>query len=229
MWKQLILGIIAIGCLAALSATPLGTQGAAQPHLFVTWNASAYAPADFRGKILPTSNSLITVSFMLVDQGGAADLSRQMIYWYVNDGLIENRVGVQRIAFRAPAIVGGTVAVRVELPNYRGGAILKTIEIPVVQPEAVIEAPFPGGVFVNSPIRVIGRPYFFNAENLSALSFSWKVNGRSPEGSEDPAVLDIALDPGVPSNTVVTVNLSVQNPADIFEGAAKTVRLVFVK
>src|SRR3989344_1635798 len=69
------------------------------PELLMTWRANTYAPADFSGKILPIANSHITASFELVDRGKAVDVSRETVYWYVNDDLVSNKPGMEQVAF----------------------------------------------------------------------------------------------------------------------------------
>ncbi len=200
-----------------------------QPRFLITWKTNSFAPAGFNGKTLPTANSIITASFELIDGGKPADLSRQTIYWYLNDNLLQSDSGIQNVLFLAPDIAGGALDLRIQLPNYRGNTLLKTIEIPVARPEAVIEAPFPNGEFYNSSIHLKARPYFFNAERSQGLTFSWKVNGDSPQSSEEPEVLNVVLNKDAPNGALVTIDLAIQNPANIFEGALGSINLTFIK
>jgi hypothetical protein len=200
-----------------------------QPRFLITWKTNSFAPTGFNGKTLPTANSIITASLELIDGGKPADLSRQTIYWYLNDNLLENKNGVQRVSFLAPDVAGGTLDLRVQVPNYRGNTLLKTIEIPVARPEAVIEAPFPNGEFHNSPIHLMARPYFFNVGQSEDLTFSWKVNGDPPQNSEEPGGLNVVLNKDAPNGALVTVDLAIQNPVNIFEGALGSINLTFIK
>jgi hypothetical protein len=215
---------------ALLSAWFTETKAQAnQPQFLISWKANTYAPPDFMGKVLPTANSLITTSFELVDGGKLADLSRQTIYWYLNDDLIENKTGVQQVTFPAPSIAGGNVNLRVELPNYRGNDLLKTIEIPIARPEAVIEAPLPNGLFSGDRIQLKARPYFFNVKNSLDLTFSWETNGETPQTSEEPEVLNVVLNKDASAGTPITIDLAIRNPVNIFESATKSINLTFVK
>jgi hypothetical protein len=228
MKKFLIFIILSAVCL--LGRLPKATAQPGQPRFLITWKTNSFVPAGFNGKILPAANSIITASFELVEGGKLADLSRQPIYWYLNNNLIENKEGVQRIVFLVTGIAGDSLTLRIQVPNYRqGNTLLKTIEIPIARPEAVIEAPFPNGEFHNSPIQLRARPYFFNVGRPENLTFSWKVNGNPPQSSEEPEVLNIVLNKDAPNGAQVTVDLTIQNPLNIFEGALRSINLTYTK
>ena len=92
-------------CLAFFGITLLGrflyVSAQSRPDVVVTWNASSYAPGGYPGKILPSVGSTIRVSFEALSDGKFLNLSKQMIYWYLNDDLIASGEGVQDIVFKA--------------------------------------------------------------------------------------------------------------------------------
>ena len=214
-----------------LTATGVFLIGAhaqtASPQFMITWKSNTYVPADFEGKILPTANSLVMVSFELIDGGALADLSAQTVYWYANNNFLQGGKGLQYIEFKAPDSAGGIIDLRVEVPNYKRGAQLKTIGIPIVSPKAVIEAPFPKNEFSASPIQLAGLPYFFNVRDISVLNFGWSINGVAPSGAENPDVLTIRLNPDAPAGSPLGVTFSVQNKNNALEGASENVNLIY--
>jgi hypothetical protein len=197
------------------------------PQFMITWQSRTYVPADFEGKILPTANSTIAVSFELIDGGTPADLSGQTVYWYANNNFLQGGKGLQHIEFRAPDAVGGTIDLRVEVPNYKRGAQLKTVEIPIVAPRAVIEAPFPNNEFSASPVQLTGLPYFFNVRDISPLNFSWSINGVTPSGTENPDMLTIRLNQDALAGSPLGVAFTVQNKNNALEGASGNVNLIY--
>jgi len=200
-------------------------QAQAQPRLFITWSAESYAPPGFNGKVLPTAGSPITVSFEVIDGGRPANVSGQTTYWYLNNDLIENRPGTKTVRFNAPARAPSVATVRIELPAYPGGLLIGTARIPVVRPEAVIEAPYPGRVFSGPQIRALGTPYFFNADDPSGLVVAWTVNGQSPPGAERPRELAVNLDPASLLEATVNIVLSITNAARGSESASQFIIL----
>lgn len=197
-----------------------------KPQVILTWKALTYTPPDFMGKILPTSNSRMAASVALVDGGRIVDISRETIYWYLNDNFLNGSVGLQDVSFNVPNATGGAFDLRAEITTYSKGNQLKTVSVPVVNPEAVIELPFPSGIFYSSLISLFGQPYFFNVDDPSKLNFAWSVNGQTPSGAENPQSLNIKFG-SVPSGSNLYVSLRIQNPSNQFESGAKSANLTY--
>ena len=156
-------------------------------------------------------------------------LSRQIrkIYWYVDDQFINGGAGLQNVAFSAPGISGNTMDVRVEVPSYKSA--LKTIEIPVVDPEAVITSPFPSNQFSATPITLNGWPFFFNAKNASNIMTSWSVNGVVSGNAEDPGTLTVNLNPDAPSGSNLAIGITMGTPGSRLGFGAKTINLTLIR
>lgn len=199
------------------------------PQFFITWQAKSYAPAGYQGKILPTAGSRVTASFDLIDSGKVADLTGQTIYWYLNDELVSNTPGKQTVSFIAPDIAPGILTLRIQLPFYRNNFLIKTAQIPVLLPEAVIESPYPGGVFGVTSVNLKGIPYFFNVPNPLALSFSWSVNGQTAASEENPDELAATINPDARSGSTLNVSLNIRNLKNSAEAAGKNLTLTFAK
>src|ERR1700722_313500 len=156
-------------------------QTASSPQILITWSAvDSYAPPSYSGKILPNQNSPIVASLEILVGGTPADLSNQTIYWYLNGNLLGGGDGVQRMAFVDPDDEApDNLTLEVELPDYPSGLLAQEINIPIVQPIAVIDAPYPQSEFSENPLVVQALPYFFSASSTSPLSFAWSVNGQT--------------------------------------------------
>lgn len=220
---------IKLSVVVLLAAAFFGAQfssGRAQtsPQIIISWRAESYAPPAYAGKILPTANSLITASAEVVDGGKAVDLSDQVIYWYVNGLLVSNKPGVQTITFIAPARAPDAVGLRVHVPNYPGNYILKEVVIPIVSPEAVIESPYPGGLFSGTQFRLFGAPYFFNVGDVKNLSFSWLLDGKETMSAESPRELVVNINPDAPAGSALSAALRIDNQKTR-EGASRLVNL----
>ncbi len=224
--------IIALGISAKLVVSSVELSFAqsvpAAPKIFLTWRANTYIPSGFSGKAMPTAGSQIIASAELIDNGKTVDLSKQNVYWYQDNNFIAGGYGLQTATFRAPDVAGGTIDIRVEFPNYSKGAQLKTITVPIVRPEAIIESPSPDGKFSSSPIQLFGQPYFFNANTISKLNFNWTVNGQIPSGAENPQNLNIKFNSMSP-DSALSVSLSIQNTDNRYqlEGASQNINLTY--
>ncbi len=194
----------------------------AGPQFLITWQATnSYAPAGYAGKILPNKESQIMASIeIILPNGQPANLSGQTIYWYQNDNLLGGGIGIQRIQFRPYGQAPNVISLRVDIPDYPGGDIGHEINIPIVQPEAVIEAPFPNGNFSATQITVNALPYFFATTSTDPLSFSWTANGQAVTSAENPTSLQISLPQSTPAGYALPVTLTIQdtNDANIANG-----------
>lgn len=200
------------------------TVAAPSPTFLMTWQATnSYAPAGYVGKILPNQESQIMASIEVITPGGQlANLSGQTIYWYQNENLLGGGIGIQRIEFRPYGEAPNVITLRVDIPDYPGGDIEHEISIPIVQPEAVIEAPFPGGDFSASAITLQALPYFFGATSTDPLSFSWTANGQSATSAENPTSLQLSLPASTPSGYSIPVTLTIQDSIDSNTATANT-------
>lgn len=222
--------LIKIGILATIFAAGFivfsSLTVAAEPELWITWQAKNYAPFDFVGKKLPIIGSPVLTSVVLIDEKGRlADLSTSTIWWYWNNNPIGGGDGVDSVTFRPSS--QGDQDLSVKVLSSDSHWIRKTISIPVVSPEAVIEAPFPNNKFSASKIQLQAQVYFFNVRTTSELTFGWMVNNQSSNPSGDSRVLDVTFNQTPSSGTTINVSLNVRNPKNILETASKNKTLGF--
>lgn len=214
--KKLIIGTLLLLPIIA------GAQGA-EPFVFLTWRADSYAPAEFRGKVFPTAYSKITAAVSVLDGGRITDLSRARVNWFLDDDLIAGGPGLVRTSFAAPEPAGALRDLRVEISDFPGGLLLKTVEIPVVPPEVVIETPLPERKFSSESVVLTAKPYFWNS--AAGLAYNWKVNGQT--ASDGSGSLRVNLNPGITPGYEVRAKVTAYNPVYALESAVKTLLLVF--
>jgi hypothetical protein len=226
--KKIFLKISLIGLsLVLLTAVHIGAQ-AAGPQAFITWKTKGYAPTNYAGKILPGSNSPILANVEVFSGGKVANLSNLTIYWYLNDRLLDRGVGLQASSFRTPqSINGGTITLRVEIPDYPGGGITASINIPLVTPSVVLWSPYPKDKFSSQSVQVRVLPYFFTVPDISFLTFAWNVNGKDVQTTENPQELQVNIAQGAAPGSSLDIKVSVSNPAGYFESSSDEKSLLF--
>ena len=207
-------GIIA-GLLASFflvfPARKIHAQTASGPQFLVTWKAiNSHIPSFYAGKALPSYGSQVLAEVALVSDGKMDDLSQQTIYWYLNGTLIGGGTGATKVTFVPFGTPPNSLTLKVELPNYNSMDLVHEIQLPFVNPIAVIEAPYPGGSFSSNPVTVVALPYFF-ALAPSNLLYTWAVNGTTGSNTENPESAQITLPQGTPSGTGITISLAVTN------------------
>lgn len=218
-------GIFAVAVIGAFGVLILRVhaQVASDPQLFITWQAAnSYAPPSYADKILPNSNSAITASLEVISNGQPVDMSNQTIYWYLDDGFIGGGVGAQQATFHPDSQAPAAMILRVEAPDYPGGLLINEITIPVVDPTAVIDAPYPQGNFSGTQPTLEALPYFFDAPSISPLSFSWTVNNQPVSSAQNPQSLQISLPQSTPSGFQLAVGLTVNDSLDSSNAQALT-------
>ncbi len=211
--------------LTLLALPPRASAQTQEPFVFLTWRADSYAPPDFRGKVLPTAYTRVSVAVEAISGGKTLDLSRATVNWYWDNGLVATGQGMKRTSVNAGDIPNTAHDLRVEISGLPDGLLLKTVEVPVVRPEVMIEAPFPDRTFSGNNIVLVAKPYFWNS--VPGLIFNWKVNGQAPEGEDNSGVLRANLNPGVAPGFEVKTELNVYSPANPLESATKTLSLIF--
>ena len=141
--KGILLGFFALSFIF-LSPKWVDAQTASSPQFLVTWKASeSYIPPFYKGKALPSQGAKITASVELVSNGHILDISSQNIYWYVDEVLVGGGTGVQQVTFRPFGEPPSSIILDVELPQYNGEYLVHSDNIPLVNPVAVIAAPYP--------------------------------------------------------------------------------------
>lgn len=201
-------------------------------ELIISWEVNNFTPHEFTGKKLASPGSNISVSFDFIKNNKIVDLSKSKIYWYVNDELVSNSRGIKQINFIAPNQIGVPVDVRVELPDYE---VLKTIEIPIVKPKIVIDAPFPKKEVYQNNFEVNLLPYFFNLpansveeDPTSFLNVNWQINGNPAKpANENPFKLKIFVNSNEKTN--INIKAFINNISKELEFTDKGVDITFVK
>jgi len=203
---------------------------AASPQFLVSWQSKNYAPSWYQGKIFPTKDSMVEVSFELMDNGKIADLSKEKIRWYINDNLEKNEdsgLGIKSLRFSMPDYPGRTTEVRIEIFHYKdAGVIGKIIDIPSVWPEVVIDAPYADNKIGVGLSVFKAFPFFFNVKNFYDLSAELSAMGQRVEGSGVNAwTLNLNIDSKAPKDTEINLSVSVKSLLKELEFANKSIQL----
>ena len=174
------------------------------PEFLITWKASPYVPSDYQGKILPTRESVINISFDVIDSGKIADLSRNEIRWKSGGKIINSGIGSKNSSFVISKIAVDELRINITILNSKGRDLNKSISIPIADPEVVIQQ--------IGPASFEAKPYFFNINNVSLLNFDWTANGEKPAGSpKNPNIVTIEnLTETIKTSLGIKLNLGVK-------------------
>lgn len=218
---------------AQLTSLPTTSPSTQNPNFefLVSWRAINFVPSDYQGKIIPSKNSIIEISFDLLDNGKFVDVSKQQINWNIDRDSFKSGVGLKSIITTFDKV--STKLVEIELPNYSdkiyaGAYLNKFVNIPAVSPEVVINAPYPNKTISVKQNAFQAVPYFFGISNLSQLSFEWTVDGQKMDNDPSyPSILALDLtSQGSPeSGANILIKVLAKNITDLFEFAAKTINL----
>lgn len=225
--KHFISVLVIIGFLTCFMSIILGIRvvsaQSSQPQFLMTWSvADSYTPLGYPGKALPNQESQISASVEVIINGKRVDLSGQTIYWYQNDHLMGGGLGVQHITFHPYGEAPNIIDLNVEIPSYYAGALTHDIEIPIVEPQAVIKTSYPQNNFSGSTALISAIPYFFAETSTSPLVFSWSVNGEAVTNQDNPQSLQISLPQSTPAGYAVFVTLTIQSSLDPLVATANT-------
>lgn len=229
-FKKLIWLISPIGLIGLIS--PIGLFAQTAPEFLVSWRASSYVPADYQGKVLPSSGSRVDIGFDLVDKNKTVDLSRRNITWFLGQNFLRSGVGLKKLS--VDLTDNRTQTVRITVGDYNNEDLDHVFLLPVAEPEAIISVKTPYETARNQtflPLKnhlLEARPFFFNVSSLGGLQFKWRINGNLVSGeAESPNFLNLDLaSEGAPQLTEVNVSLGVSNLLNDLELAGKSLNFV---
>ncbi|MCR4275232.1 MAG: hypothetical protein NUV83_00540 [Candidatus Wolfebacteria bacterium] len=192
-----------------------------------SWKADGFVPAWYEGKILPSRGSRVSISFELINNGKISDLSNTVVRWYINDNLVKNEndgLGIKKYLFTVTDYPGNNTEVRIALPDYKGQSLNKIIQIPVVNPEVVIESPAFSLNNISKTAIFKANPFFFNVKIINNLSFQWTANGQATGIYKGSNILDFNVDPKVGLNSQINLKVIAKNLLNEMEFANKEIQ-----
>lgn len=168
----------------------------------LSWNASNEAPAFYRGKVLPTRHSAVSVSALpFIYRPGTKTLigpGSLIFNWFINDKLDTGNSGLGKsdFNFRVGSFPGSDAVIRLEAKTQDNKIDLnKFITIPVVRPQTLIyladdKNGLPYGKAIKDlavksatvkSLNFTAENYFFNSSKDN-LKWNWMVNNKEVSG-----------------------------------------------
>ncbi len=214
-----------------LVATPLLAKAALSQtnlELLISWQAKNYVPSAYVGKVLPIANTPVIMALELIDNKKIADISKKEVRWFANNQLIQSGIGLKNITFIIPTTRSGDENIKAVVINYRGTNLEKSIIIPVVNPEVVINAPYPDKKITSGINTFIALPYFFNVNSLANLAFTWLANNQQvTDTNGNPDILTLDTTGGLSGNQII-VSVTAANINNDLE-LAKQISILEIK
>ncbi|MBI2446327.1 MAG: hypothetical protein HYV51_00715 [Parcubacteria group bacterium] len=178
----------------------------------LTWAANSDAPIFYRAKLMPTQNSLVTISALpFIYRPGTKSLvsSNNLIYnWKIDGKMDSEKSGINKssYAFRVDNFPGNAYDIRLEVKTTDGAVSLsKDTIIPVIKPQILLyfsdpKTNLPFGIALKNlttgavNINFIAQTYFFTAP-IKNLKWLWFINNAEVDGKGNTpwlATLDLA-------------------------------------
>lgn len=198
------------------------------PQLLITWRANNYYPINYEGRALPTPGTPVTVSTEATVDGKLIDLTKTDIAWYKDGDRFDLGTGLKETTFNAEETETKSHFIRA-VATINGASAEQTIRIPVTNPTAVLEVPYPNRVIpAGTVVNLVSVPYFFNADSISAFIFSWQVGDLKQNTRSDNLLAVNVGTPYTDDQRTVTVKSYIQNRNNPFE-IVKLLTDIFVK
>ncbi len=228
--QKFLLCTFLISALYILSSVLSSVSAQTSIQFLTSWQAQNYAPSWYRGKIFATRGVPVEINFELIDKGKIVDLSKTIVRWYVNDKLVaneDNGLGLKILKIIVPDYAGRETNIRIAIIDYLGGDTLyKNIAIPIVAPEAVIDAPYADRKIGFGQSVFTATPFFFNVKSLDNLSIDWFTPEQNAGGqSGNSWSLNLNIEPATPSGSIINLSVTVRSVLTDLESAAKNIQL----
>jgi len=208
----------------------------------LTWSASSQAPASYKGKLLPTQNSTVSVSTLsFIYRPGTKTLinNNNLIFnWRVDDKFSTGKSGVGKSDFLLTVrdFAGADKSIRLEIKTLDGAVSLsKSVTIPIARPQTLIyfadpKTNLPYGIalknLITKPINLnfIAQNYFFNAPPKD-LKWQWFINNKEVTGGDERPWLASLNLPNIDQLFSAQIQALAKNPANDLETAQSTINL----
>lgn len=209
--------------------------------LALTWFAETYVPRWYKGKALPTQNSIVNiVAVPQMSIGTIALKTQDLIFnWSVDDTVnAQSGIGKNVLRLRVSDLPENTHHIRVKVRDPQG-RIAKDGEIFIVsgKPRAVLYAVSPlGGVESRSaPLTLlqnirgtfdfIVEPYFFPDRSRYSFAYTWSVAGGAARGTPEKPFL-LSLNTGSEPIGVVPISVSIKAKEEYISPVVKAITLL---
>ncbi len=227
-YKNFKINIFFIIVLIFLFSIFSSASAQSSPEFLVSWEAENYAPVWYSGKILPIAGTKVGISFNLFEAGRPVSLLNNTIRWYVNGKLVQNEndgLGIKSLKTTALNDGNNQMSVRITIIDYADEILNKTVVIPVVKPQVVIDSPYSNNNIRTGLSIFKATPFFFNVLDKNSLAVNWSANGVQAEGaSGDPWQLDLNINNPQPG-TKINLSVLVKNLLNYLELVSQNIIL----
>jgi hypothetical protein len=213
--KSNIKKIVFVAVLVFSMAGVVGAQ-TQTGQAIITWHANNFYPSDYEGKPLATQNTSVSLSVAVVRNGKPLDLSQATITWYVDEKFLNEGKGLTRTTMSATKTYGDQHLVRVRVLSGND-SYESSINLPIAKYQVVVPVPLPNqAASGGAEISLQAVPYFFNANTLADILFSWQVNGENLSGNDSQLNLK-TVSPQSEAERTVQINVLGQNQKNALE------------
>lgn len=222
IYAGLFMGICAAVFIGKISSARAATD------FMTSWQTKTYVPAWYEGKAFPAYQSFITVGFELIEDGKIVNLSKTPVRWYVDDQLFKNEdngLGIKKVTIYNQKYGGDVTSIKISIPNYKGGALEKVIDIPIKNQEVVVDAPFFDKKIPKGEDTIFAWPFFFNTVASNMMALQWNVGGETKQTSNIGEPLTVTVGRDIPTGTQYEIGAAVGNLRKNSESATKSVIL----
>jgi len=191
----------------------------------ITWQANNFYPADFGGRALPSPGTPVTLSAEIIQNNKLLDLSQATFLWYADETLFARGVGLKETTLKINKSPGDYSFVRVAV-QINNSSFENSLRIYAQAPTVVIEGNFPNQTIrAGSQTLLRAMPYFFNVSSLADLGFSWLINDKIQNSSQDNQLL-LSIGPlQGNSDAAAQISVAVQNIVNALETASNRIIL----
>ncbi len=229
------------------AATPSGENLSETINLTVsdvdlTWTSNSKGPVFYRAKLLPTQNSIVTISALpfIYKPGTKNQISSEsLIYnWIIDDKLDSLKSGINRqsYVFRNNDSLGNKI-IRLEIKTQDNAvSLIKETAVPVVRPQTLLyfsdsSTNRPYGIALKNVIaktanfNFVAEAYFFTVP-IKNLTLLWFINNTEVKGlDEKPWLANLNLSDHSFGQLSTQIKVTAQNPDNELETSQSIVNL----
>lgn len=206
------------------------------------WQAGTQTPAFYRGKALPSTESLVKILAIpyMVDSNSKKTSSEKLSFrWYINGNYVSNSSGIGKNTFTTSAsktAAEKTIGVLVSDPNSNLVAENKVVIKPKLPQVLLYEIEPLGGInygqTLGNSINLNGdeitikvEPYFFALGRIDSSSYSWLLNGQKITPPDD--VSQVTFRSKEETEGVSKIKLTISSAKNSSQSASNAFTILF--
>lgn len=219
-------------------SAPIIKQISIEPsNIDILWEATdSYTPPFYKGKALPTSESIIKAVAMPNSKGVSQNKNENVYLWKLEHNSIQKASGYGKDTFIFKnSYLRDVENIEVEASSVTSNYLsANKISVPINDSKILFYLKGENGVvnynkamtesaqISTNESTIVAEPYFFLIDDNGGTNYDWRINGKNISTPRNPRILTIRPES---SGGYATITFTMESVSRLFQNVSNTLRL----